>query len=88
MHITRQKRQGWFPKRFLPPLGFLKRIHAEMKRWSEIGRRIPKLNAYIHVRFYIHVHTAIYYNVKKKIYVQKIFWELNATFLLLVVSLN
>lgn len=87
MHITRQKHQGWFPKRFLHPLRFLKRIHAEMKRWSGIGRRIPKLNAYIHVRFYIRVHTAINYNKKKKIYVQKIFWELNATFVL-VVSLN
>ena len=97
MHITRQKRQGWFPKSFLPPLGFLKRIQrwsdeAELglavKSFSKSCRRIPKLNAYIHVRFYIHVNTAIYYKVKKKICVQKIFWELNATFLLLVVSLN
>ena len=97
MHITRQKRQGWFFWCFLPPLGFLKRIQrwsdeAELglavKSFSRSCRRIPKLNACIHVRFYIHVHTTIYYNVKKKDYVQKLFWELNATFLLLVVSLN
>ena len=38
----------------------------------------------MHVWFYIRVHTAINYNKKKKIYVQKIFWELNATFVLVV----
>ena len=96
MHITRRNVTVDFLKSLLPPLGFLKRIqrwsdeaglgHA-VKSFSKSCRRIPKLNAYILVRFYIHVHLAIYYNIKKKIYVQKIFWELNATFLL-VVSLN